>query len=243
MNKRTALASTLQKIASSFQEGHGLRTDLNTMSFALQHMGDDRFASIYAEVGEGDAGDGAAPATTDNGDANEPSKDKETAMKQANSVTGEFWCKAASDLVIRNLAFSVVGSTVSTDASSERPDGVKASALPSEDVPNGTHQPGAVSEGAEPVPASALSKEQTPDVSKALNSDMVAKAEAAPLQKAASDDSAAGATTAGKPEEEKKPEEATPFTQEACGIHLATATMGYGINLSAAEQAQLEQLF
>lgn len=239
MNKRTALAETLQKLASSFQEGHGLRTDLNTMSFALQHMGDDRFASIYAEVGDGDAGEGAAPATTDNGDATESSKEKETAMKQANSVTGEFWCKAASDLVLRNLAFSVVGSTVSTDASSERPDGVKASALPSDDVPNGTHQPGAVSEGAEPVPGAALSKEQTPDVSKALNSDMVAKAEAATLQKAASDTTSEG----DKPAEEKKPEEAAPFTQEACGIHLATATMGYGINLSAAEQAQLEQLF
>lgn len=241
MNKRVALAETLHKIASSFKEGHGLRTDLNTMSFALQHMGDDRFASIYEKVDEDDAGNGAAPATTDNG-GTEPSKEKETAMKQANSVTGEFWCKAASDLILRNLAFSVVGSTVNTDASSDRPDGVKGSALPSEDVPNGSHQPGAVSEGAEPVPAAALSKEQTPDIAKALNSDMVAKAEAAPLQKAASDDSASD--TKGEPGEKKKTDdEAAPFTQEACGVHLATATMGYGINLSAAEQAQLEQLF
>ena len=51
------------------------------------------------------------------------------------------------------------------------------------------------------MPAAALSKEQTPDIAKALNSDMVAKAEAAPLQKAASDDSASDPK--GEPGEKK----------------------------------------
>jgi hypothetical protein len=228
-SKQNEMAGLLMKAASSFVGGHPLSIDLTAMAFAVENMSAERFASISIVGNDSNnAGTCGTPAT-DTG-ATQTQTNEENAMKQANT-SGEFWSKEASACVLRNLVFDVVGS-VKTDASSERPDPVKAAVLPAADVPNGSNQVGVVAEGAEPVAAAALPKEATPNIAKVLDSDIVAKAEATPvegLSKAAGDVAAAA--------------QPQVLTQEACGIKLATETMGYGVEISAAEQAQLDQLF
>lgn len=223
MNMRTKLATDLRTAASSFQEGHAIRADLNAMAFALENMSAERFASIVIAAEEpNNAGNSDTPA--DNG-ITETTQDKESAVKKANTSVGEYWSKEASERVLHNLVFDIVGSTVKADASSDRPDPVKPAALPAAIVPNGTDGVGVVAEGAEPVPAAALPKEATPEIAESLDSKIVEKAEATPVQKEAAEAPKAG------------------FTQVACGIELASETMGYGVEISAAEQAQLDSLF
>ncbi len=214
MKTQQDLATMLKQAASSFKDGHAIGSDLSAMAFALENMSAQRFASICTEEDE-KAGNGGAPAITG---ATETTVKKESAVKKANTSVGEFWSKEASERVLHNLVFDVVGS-VKNDAANERPDAVKGAALPKEAIPDGSDQVGVVSEGAAPVAGAALPKEATPDIAKVLDSDMVAKAEATPIEKAAG------------------------FTQVACGIELASETLGQGVEISAAEKAQLDQLF
>ena len=237
MRTRNELVGIIKQAASSFVEGHPISMDLKAMVFALENMSADRFASICSKADTQNAGQGGTPA--DQG-VTVTTETKENAVKKANT-SGEFWSKEASERVLRNLMFDVVGS-VKTDASSDRPDPVKAAVLPAADVPNGSDQVGVVAEGAAPVPAAALPKEATPSIAKVLDSDIVAKAEATPvegLSKAASE-APEGAKEDKKPEEEVK---TAGLTQVACGIEMASETMGYGVEISAAEKAQLDQLF
>ena len=216
MKKQQTLATMLKQASSSFNEGNALGSDLSAMAFALENMSAQRFASISTEEEVPQAGNGCAPAVTG---ATETTVTKESSVKKAKTSIGEYWSKEASERVLHILVFDVVGSTLQNDASKERPDAVKGAALPKGAVPNGSDQVGVVQEGAEPVSGAALPKEATPDISKVLNSDMVAKAEAARVEKSAG------------------------FTQVACGIELASETLGYGVEISAAEKAQLDKLF
>jgi hypothetical protein len=92
----------------------------------------------------------------------------------SNENNGTFWSKKANDLVIRNLVRDVMGSTESLD----RPDAVKGAQLTAEQTPNGTHNPGFIAEGAEPLKAAQLTKEQTPNMAVVLDSHIVEKSHA-----------------------------------------------------------------
>ena len=256
MSARIKNASAIKDLALSFKEGSTIRTDMEHMAFALENMSDERYKAAYECEGQNclevagkshdvkvskEAGNEAIPAGKDGLNPT----NKESAVKKANTSIGEYWSKEASERVLHNLVRQVVGS-IKNDIGSERPDPVKGAALPKEAVPNGSNQIGLVTEGAEPVAAAALPKNAVPSVAHNLDSGIVQAAHATPVSKEAN------ATAEGEPKkdtitpeaackEESKP--APGFTQEACGITLAGETMGYGVEISAAEQEQLNQLF
>ena len=211
MKTQKDLAMILKQAASSFQAGQAIGSDLSAMAFALENMSAQRFASISTDEDVEQAGTGSAPATIGE---TESTVKKESAVKKANTSVGEYWSKEASERVLHNLVFDVVGTTLKAAS-----DEVKGAALPKEARPDGSNQVGAVSEGAEPVAAAALPKQDTPNIAEKLDSHIVEKARASHVEKSAG------------------------FSQIACGIELASETMGYGVEISAAEQAQLDKLF
>lgn len=238
MSARIKFASDIKGLALSFKEGSTIRTDLEHMAYALDNMSDDRFKTAHENEVPKQAGNDDAPAITGVVAAQQ---NKESAVKKANTSTNEYWSKEASERVLQNLVRQVVGSSVKTDASGDRPDAVRAAALPKEDVADGSNQPGLVAEGVAPVATASIPKEAVPSVAENLDSKMVEKAHAVAIVKEAGEEVKEGCGTVEAAAEPVA--QPAGFTQTACGITLAGETMGYGVEITASEQAQLDQLF
>ena len=238
--KRQELAKLLKEASSNFKKNSPIGIDLRTASLALEnmcvkalqaHMSTEVLSAKDIDTKQTSAEDSERD-TEDDGAKQATNGDSELMKKQANINWNKF-ASAVSDTLVR----SVVGE-VKNDASKERNEGIPSAALPKEQLPNGENNPGVQTDRGEPEAEAKLAPEQTPEISKSLDSgadkkqpEVKTQETAAPKKAAKEEDSC----------EETQEKEATIIGE---GVELfAKMDELDGPSLTAADQSALNNLF
>lgn len=183
---RKALSKRLEGLSSVFASGTPIATDLAAMAYTLDKMADDKFKDILAADIDADK------VKDDDKAAGECSNgcncNNDGKAKEASSQ-GLYWSREASDVVLANLVKDVTGAVLTKE---QTPDGEKKAVKPA-----------------------TLKEEQTPSISKVLDSDIVTKSHGSVVKSASEDDDEAdGDAEGGNAVEAAKQDAVQPATPQ-----------------------------
>jgi hypothetical protein len=180
---RIVLAKRLESFSEVFADHTPFYRDLKAMSYVLNKMGNDKFKGILAQdimpdipqnpdedeniescmlgKGPGNAIMGTPPSTEPKVIVIKKEEEVPMTVEAGEKNNGMFWNKEASQEIVDNLLRDVVGmdKTVCCDTGRK---------LDKDQVPGGSH-------AGIPEKPKSLKPEQTPDIAKSIDSDMVKK--------------------------------------------------------------------
>lgn len=201
MDYRTQLVNTLKLASQAVSPVEAMAKDLNTMAHALASVSEEKFSSMISKQ-----------ALEDMFKQEEEEKEKSAVEISSEEIEGdkkeseckfassECWNKQASNLVREALAKEVVG----FDASPDHPDGEPKAALPKEQTPDGSNNPGTMKVVLDATDAK-LEKEQKPDLAAVLDSEIVSKSNGAVEKEASVEITNAGLTSEQTPDGSNNP--------------------------------------